>query len=147
MVKTQTQTKQTSKNTNKPTNKVTVQGFDITNTGKVELSVQTYFLDKVKSNGYTLKSYNQLAECSVQYNGKIKLYYVPLKNGNLKLCMYGVKIPKIDGLQGVQYLEQNTYPNKYQQRLYFKGCQLSNVQGIIDNIITQVTPKIDTVQS
>jgi len=145
MVKTQTQTQ--NKGITQNTDKVTVQGFDITNTGKVELSVQSYFLDKVKNNGYTLKSYNQLAECSVQLNGKIKLYYVPLKNGNLKLCMYGVKIPKIDGLQGVQYFEQNTYPNKYQQRLYFKGCQLSNVQSILDNIITQVTPKIDTVQS
>lgn len=107
-------------------------------------TVQSYFLQWVKNNGYTTKSYNQLAECSVQLNNRVKLYYVPLKNGNLKLCLYGVNIPKIDNLQGVQVLNQNTYPNKFTQRVYFKGSNLTQVQNFIDNILVQVLPKVNT---
>lgn len=107
-----------------------------------ESGVQGYFLNLVKTNGYTIKSYNQLAEKSVQLNGKIKLYFVPLKNGNLKLCLQGVNIPKAD-FKGLQVLEQNTYPNKYNQRVYFKGCDIKQVQDIINNIVAQVIPPVE----
>ena len=117
----------------------------IVQTVSTETTVQNYFLTYVKNNGYTTKSYNQLAECSVQLNNRVKLYYVPLKNGNLKLCLYGVQIPDKQ-LDGVQVLNQNTYPNKYTQRVYFKGCKLSNVQTFLDNILQQVCPKVDNVQ-
>lgn len=109
----------------------------------VQQTVQGYFLNFVKTNGYTIRKYNQLAEQSVQLNGKVKLYFVPLKNGNLKLCLQGVNIPKIDNnLQGVQVLTQNTYPSKYTQRIYFKGSNLTQVQGLIDNLLNQVLPKV-----
>lgn len=107
-------------------------------------TVQNYFLNFVKGNGYITKSYNQLAECSVQLNGKIKLYYVPLKNGNLKLCLQGVNIPNPNGLTGVQVLNQNTYPNKYNQRVYFKGSNLQQVQGFLNGILQQVLPPVTT---
>ena len=123
----------------KTQNKTQVQTTQTTQT------VQSYFLNFVKQNGYTTRSYNQLAECSVQLNGKVKLYYVPLKNGNLKLCLTGVNIPNFDNLQGIQVLTQNTYPSKYTQRVYFKGCQLNQVQNFIDNILNQVTPMVQTV--
>ena len=47
---------------------------------KSNLSVQEYFIKKVDESDYERKSYNQLPECSVQKNGKVNFYYVPLKN-------------------------------------------------------------------
>jgi len=108
-----------------------------------ESKVQGYFLNIVKTNGYTIKKYNQLAEQSVQLNGKIKLYFVPLRNGNLKLCLQGVKLPEAS-VKGLEILNQNTYPNKYSQRVYFKNANLTEVQEIIDNIISQVIPPVAT---
>ncbi len=106
-------------------------------------TVQDLFLNYVKSNGYTVKSYNQLSEKSVQFNGKIKLYYVPLKGGNLKLCLQGVNIPKTE-IAGLQVLNQNTYPNKFTQRVYFKGCKPEEVTDFLNNILAQVLPKVSS---
>lgn len=106
---------------------------------KSNLSVQEYFIKKVDESDYERKSYNQLPECSVQKNGKVNFYYVPLKNGNLKLCLNGVKIPEYKNLNGVEVIPyQNTYPNKYSQRIYFKDCKLSEVKDFLDNILKQL---------
>lgn len=142
MVKTQQ--KQNTTKTTTQQNKGNIDTVQVTDTNQ---TVQGYFLQYVQKNGYTLKHYNQLAEKSVQYNGKIKLYFVPLKNGNLKLCLHGVQLPKnTDNIQGLQVIpNQNTYPNKYCQRIYFKGCKLTDVQTILDNLLVQVLPKIDNV--
>lgn len=104
-------------------------------------TVQDLFLLYVKKAGYSLKAYNQLAEKSVQLNGKIKLYYVPLKGGNLKLCLQNINIPKVD-FKGVQVLQQNTYPAKYTQRVYFKGCNASEVSDFLDNLLQQALPVV-----
>ena len=106
-----------------------------------ESKVQEFFLTFVKGNGYEIKKYNQLAEQSVQLNGRIKMYFVPLRNGNLKLCLQGIKIPKVD-FKGVEVLEQNTYPNKYNQRVYFKNASLADVEEFLTNILEQVAPKV-----
>ena len=104
-----------------------------------EISIQEYFIKKVDESDYERKSYNQLPECSVQKNGKVNFYYVPLKNGNLKLCLNGVKIPEYKNLNGVEVIPyQNTYPNKYSQRIYFKDCKLSEVKDFLDNILKQL---------
>ena len=104
-------------------------------------SVQDLFLAYVKNAGYEMKSYNQLAERSVQLNGRIKLYFVPLKSGNLKLCLQGIEIPKVE-LKGVQVLEQNTYPSKYSQRVYFKGCDSEQVGEFLNTILAQALPAV-----
>lgn len=105
-------------------------------------SVQTLFLDFVKKQGYTTKSYNQLAEQSVQLNGKIKLYFVAMRNGNLKLCLQNIKIPEINGLQGIEVLNQNTYPAKYNQRIYFRNCNSEQVTDFLFNVLQQVLPAV-----
>ncbi len=103
------------------------------------LSVQEYFIKKVDEAGYERKSYNQLSEKSVQKDGKIKLYYIPLKDKNLKLCLHGVDIPLAENLKGVEVIPyQNTYPNKYTQRIYFRECELSEVKEFLDNILEQL---------
>lgn len=101
-------------------------------------SVQDYFLQKVIDAGLETKSYNNLSECSVQQDGKIKLYYVPLKDGNLKLCLKGINIPSETKLEGVEIIQQqNTYPKSYNQRVYFKNCKLNKVKNFLDNLLEQ----------
>lgn len=51
------------------------------------MSATQYFLNIVQSNGYSVKKYNGISEQSVQINGKIKFYFVPMKGGSLKLCL------------------------------------------------------------
>ena len=104
-----------------------------------DISVQEYFLQRVKKAGFYTRSYNQLAECSVQKNGKVFLYYIPLKGGNLKLCLYNTQIQNYQNLSGVEVIPyQNTYPNKFSQRVYFRDARLSEVRNFLDDILNQV---------
>ena len=112
-------------------------------TTNIEFSVQDYFIKKVDEAGFERKSYNQLADWSVQKNGKVNFYYVPKKNGNLKLCLpLDIKLETIP--QGVSKdipLGQNnnyTYPEKFPLRIYFTNCNLLEVKDFLDNILTQL---------
>ncbi|MBR3889119.1 AAA family ATPase [bacterium] len=103
------------------------------------VSVQEYFIDCVDKAGFERISYSQLAEKSVKKDGKIKLYFIPLKNNNLKLCLCNVNIPEYKHLSGVEVIpKQETYPKKYSQRVYFKGCNLNEVKDFLDNILEQL---------
>ena len=110
---------------------------------KNNISVQEYFIKKVDNAGFGRKSYNQIAEWSVQKNGKIYFYYVPKKNGNLKLCL-PLDIKLGDMPQGVEKdisLGQKgnyTYPEKYPLRIDFIDCNLLEVKEFLDNILEQL---------
>lgn len=107
------------------------------------ISVQEYFIKKIDTAGFERKSYNQLAEWSVQKNGKVNFYYVPKKNGNLKLCLpLKIKLGNIpQSIKKDIPLGQKgnyTYPEKYPLRIDFIDCNFLEVKEFLDNILEQL---------
>lgn len=96
-----------------------------------------YFTSLVQQGGYSIKTYNQLAECTVQLNGKVQIYFVPLKRtGGLKLCLKSVNGLNLNGLQ---YQQLTTYPSSYTHRVYIHQLT-QQTQQIINTVVNGFTP-------
>ena len=114
------------------------------NTQQAQITPINYFLNLVKQQGYSVKSYKGLAEQSVQLNGKIQIYFVPLKRNNgIKFCLKGVPNGyQINNLKdmGCELQVLNTYPNSYQTRLYVNQFN-QQTKNLIDSIVSEFTVK------
>ncbi|MBQ7287204.1 MAG: hypothetical protein IJW73_05525, partial [Candidatus Gastranaerophilales bacterium] len=107
------------------------------------ITVQEYFIKVIDEAGFERKSYPTISEWSVQKNGKICLYYIPKKNGNLRLCLplsielndLPVSVIKEIPLGSTG---KYTFPDKFPLRVEFSECILRDVKQFLDDILEKL---------
>lgn len=110
------------------------------------LSLQDIFYLYVKNLGYDNKMYNNISEQSIQKNGDIIFYFVPLKDKNsLKICLKNYNFYESPNIEITKPKGRNgwTYPEKYPFKIYLHGKNNDTINFIINYLFKKNDSQIN----